>query len=71
VNLHHRSTGSDFPGFYVPSLDEVTTRLAAADVRVLESHEPMPWGCRIVAEDPDGRAVEIIEKAHRATPAAR
>jgi predicted enzyme related to lactoylglutathione lyase len=66
-----RSTGSDFPGFYVPSLDTVTTDLAAAGIRLLEEHEPMPWGCRVVAEDPDGRAVEIIERGHCANRATK
>ena len=30
----------------------------------LTAHEQMPWGCRIVAEDPDGRAVEVNQRGH-------
>ena len=59
-----RSGGSVFAGFYVESLDRVIEALAAADALVLTAHEPMPWGCRIVAEDPDGRAVEINQRGH-------
>jgi len=59
-----RSGGSVFAGFYVESLDRVTEALTAADALVLAGHEPMPWGCRIVAEDPDGRAVEINQRGH-------
>jgi lactoylglutathione lyase len=59
-----RSGGSFFPGFYVESLDGVTEELTAAGALVLTGHEHMPWGCRIVAEDPDGRAVEINQRGH-------
>ena len=31
---------------------------------MLTGHEQMPWGCRMVAEDPDGRAVEINQRGH-------
>jgi hypothetical protein len=31
---------------------------------VLAAHAPMPWGCRVVAQDPDGRAVEINLRGH-------
>ena len=59
-----RSGGSVFAGFYVESLERVIEALTAADALVLTAHEPMPWGCRIVAEDPDGRAVEINQRGH-------
>jgi lactoylglutathione lyase len=59
-----RRGGSLFPGFYVESLDRAAGALAEAGALVLTGHEQMPWGCRIVAEDPDGRAVEINQREH-------
>lgn len=60
----HRGGGSCFAGFYVPSLDQTARALAAAGVPVLAGHEVMPWGCRIVVQDPDGRAVEVNQRGH-------
>jgi len=31
---------------------------------VLGEHERMPWGCRMVFQDPDGRPVEINQRHH-------
>jgi len=59
-----RSGGSVFPGFYVDSLDRAVEELNAAGAPMLTEHEQMPWGCRIVAEDPDGRAVEVNQRRH-------
>jgi predicted enzyme related to lactoylglutathione lyase len=59
-----RSGGSLFPGFYVESLDQVAESLARAGTPVLTGHQQMPWGCRVVAEGPDGRAVEINQRGH-------
>jgi len=59
-----RCGGSVFPGFYVPSLDRVAEALAGTGAAVLTGHQQMPWGCRVVAEDPDGRAVEINQRGH-------
>ena len=59
-----RSGGSLFPGFYVDSLDVVVEELNGAGALILTEHQQMPWGCRIVAEDPDGRAVEINQRRH-------
>jgi lactoylglutathione lyase len=59
-----RSGGSFFPGFYVPSLDRAAEALSGAGAAILTEHKQMPWGCRIVAEDPDGRAVEINQRGH-------
>jgi len=50
-----------FPGFYVDSLDEVTAALAGS---IVGDHEQMPWGCRILVLDPDGRTVEINQREH-------
>jgi lactoylglutathione lyase len=59
-----RSGGSCFPGFYVRSLDHAVAALTRAGAPIPTGHEQMPWGCRVVAEDPDGRAVEINQRGH-------
>lgn len=59
-----RSGGSFFPGFYVQSLDRAVEALARAGASMLTGHEQMPWGCRVVVEDPDGRAVEVNQQEH-------
>lgn len=59
-----RSGGSDFPGFYVDALDDAVAAVTALRAPVLSGHEQMPWGCRVVVEDPDGRAVEINDREH-------
>ena len=59
-----RSSGDTFPGFYVSSLDEVTKALRQLGAPIIREHEAMPWGCRIVVQDPDGRAVEVNQKEH-------
>jgi predicted enzyme related to lactoylglutathione lyase len=59
-----RLGGSLFPGFYVESLDRAVEALAGVGAPVLTEHEQMPWGCRVVAEDPDGRAVEVNQRGH-------
>jgi lactoylglutathione lyase len=59
-----RSGGSVFPGFYVDSLDSVAEALGRAGATMLTSHQEMPWGCRIVVEDPDGRAIEVNQRGH-------
>jgi hypothetical protein len=35
---------------------------------VLAEHEQMPWGCRVLLQDPDGRTVEINQRDHCRTP---
>jgi len=62
-----RSGGSMFPGFYVQSLDRAAEALAQIGAPVLTGHQQMPWGCRVVAEDPDGRAIEINQRGHSPT----
>jgi lactoylglutathione lyase len=62
--LARRAAGGSFPGFYVTSLDQVTAALAELGAPVLQAHQEMPWGCRILAEDPDGRPVEINQRGH-------
>lgn len=58
------SAGDSFHGFFVDSLENVRERLKAVGVKQLSGHERMPWGCRFVVEDPDGRAVEINQRRH-------
>jgi len=50
--------------FYVDSLDSVGDSLKALGTILLAEHQRRPWGCRIVARDPDGRAVEINQREH-------
>jgi predicted enzyme related to lactoylglutathione lyase len=59
-----RAAGSDFPGFFVESLDDTVGALRGFGARILAEHEERDWGCRAVAEDPDGRAVEISQRDH-------
>jgi hypothetical protein len=30
----------------------------------MSGHERMDWGCRVVVQDPDGRAVELNQRGH-------
>jgi lactoylglutathione lyase len=59
-----REPGSSFPGFYVTSLDDTLVALAAQGTTVLVEHQVKDWGCRVVVQDPDGRAVEINQRGH-------
>lgn len=59
-----RASGSTFPGFYVDSLDTVAADLSNLDAPLLGAHEQMPWGCRVVFQDPDGRPIEINQRNH-------
>ena len=59
-----RAGGSVFVGFYVESLESVHNELRRQGAPLIHAHEEMPWGCRPVAEDPDGRAVEINQTGH-------
>jgi predicted enzyme related to lactoylglutathione lyase len=58
------AAGSTFPGFWVESLEATVDRLAAIAAPVLHSHEQVPWGCRVVVSDPDGRPVELNQRGH-------
>lgn len=59
-----QQAGSTFPGLWVPDLDAAAAALEAAGHPILLAHEARSWGCRVVAEDPDGRAVEVNQRAH-------
>jgi lactoylglutathione lyase len=60
----HCEPGEVFVGFYVDSLDSVVSAMASNGVLPATRHEQMPWGCRILFRDPDGRTVEINDKSH-------
>jgi hypothetical protein len=60
-----RAGGSTFAGFWVASLDSTAGALLALGAETLGGHEEMPWGCRVVVADPDGRAVEVNQRHHR------
>jgi predicted enzyme related to lactoylglutathione lyase len=59
-----RAAGGSFPGFYVESLDDTTTALVDLGTPFLQQHQDMPWGCRVVVTDPDGRPVEVNQRGH-------
>lgn len=59
-----RAGGSTFPGFFVDSLDTTAATLTEMAAALLGQHEQMPWGCRMVFEDPDGRPVEVNQRGH-------
>ena len=59
-----RQAGCSFTGFYVENLEGVTASLSELATPILSGHETMPWACRIVVEDPDGRPVEINQREH-------
>ncbi len=46
--------GSALIGFYVESLEVAADELARQGSHLLSDHERMPWGCRVLAEDPMG-----------------
>lgn len=62
--LGWRRQGSTFAGFYVASLELTVVALEALGAKVLQLHQHRDWGCRVVVEDPDGRAVEINQRDH-------
>jgi lactoylglutathione lyase len=59
-----RAAGGSFSGFYVTSLDQVMAALAELGAPLLQAHQERPWGCRILAGDPDGRVVEVNQREH-------
>jgi len=59
-----RLAGSGFLGFYVESLDRAVDAVRGLGASILAEHAQRPWGCRALAEDPDGRPVEINQPNH-------
>ena len=62
--LAWREAGSSFPGVYVDSLEQALAAVTKLGAPLLLAHQTRPWGCRAVVKDPDGRAVEISQRAH-------
>lgn len=60
----HRQPGEVFVGLYVDSLDETVTALRDRGAQQTGEHERMPWGCRVLFLDPDGRTIEINARNH-------
>jgi lactoylglutathione lyase len=60
----YRQSGSTFVGFWVSSLEATGMALQALGAEVFVKHEACEWGCRFVVADPDGRAVEVNQRAH-------
>jgi predicted enzyme related to lactoylglutathione lyase len=54
--------GTAMPGFEVASVDAVVGRVVAGGGTVLRAAEKLDWGTRAVLSDPDGRAVEVVER---------
>jgi lactoylglutathione lyase len=46
-------------GFRVSSLEETFRLVVEAGAKVLVEPQTVPWGKRVVVEDPDGRPVEL------------
>lgn len=55
--------GTVMPGIDVASVDTVIGRVVTAGGTVLRAAETLDWGRRAVLSDPDGRAVEIVERS--------
>ncbi|CAN5602337.1 MAG: VOC family protein [Iamia sp.] len=64
ANPAWQQAGSSFPGVWVADLDATAEALRGDDHLILLEHEVRSWGCRTVAEDPDGRAIEINQRGH-------
>lgn len=64
ANPAWQQAGSSFPGVWVTDLDATTDALRAGDHTILLEHEDRSWGCRVVAEDPDGRPIEVNQASH-------
>jgi predicted enzyme related to lactoylglutathione lyase len=62
-----RSGGDALYGFFVDSLDRTSATLRSVGAPTLSEHEVMPWGCRFVCTDPDGRTVEVNQRGHCST----
>ena len=57
-----RSAGSAMPGFAVESIEEAHKAIEKLGAAIIQQPTEYPWGPRMLAEDPDGRSVEIFER---------
>lgn len=64
VNPAWQQAGSSFPGIWVNDLDATADAVRSGGHSILLAHEDRSWGCRMVTEDPDGRAVEVNQRDH-------
>lgn len=55
--------GTVMPGIDVVSVDAAIGRVISGGGTVLRAAETLDWGRRAVLSDPDGRAVEIVERS--------
>jgi catechol 2,3-dioxygenase-like lactoylglutathione lyase family enzyme len=59
--LNYKSAGATWLGFQVDSIDLVLELLNTLPVTILTPLRDTPRGRRILIQDPDGRAIELIE----------
>ncbi len=59
----YRSGGSCYVGLAVPSVRAAVEAARAAGATILQEPEPYPWGLRALVVDPDGRVLELFERA--------
>lgn len=55
--------GATMHGFLTESLDSVLENLQALGTEIVHPPTDSPWGRRSVVLDPDGRAVELMQRA--------
>lgn len=58
-----RSGGSSLAGFAVVSVEAAIEAARSSGAGVLQEPESYPWGLRALVQDPDGRVVELFERA--------
>jgi predicted enzyme related to lactoylglutathione lyase len=58
---NHQESGATLLGFNVSSLDTVLDTLKQIGAPVLTDPKMSAWGRRAVVQDPDGRAVELLQ----------
>lgn len=50
-------------GFSVSDIEEATAALKAKSANVTSDARSTPWGTRAIVHDPDGRTIELYQKA--------
>ncbi len=65
TSLTNDAAGGAFPGFVVESVAESLEAARAKGARIRQEPDYYPWGLRAVVEDPDGRLVELFERASK------
>lgn len=49
-------------GFEVDNIGSLVERLRSAGAVIVNDVKPSQWGLRVVARDPDGRSVELVQR---------